>query len=96
MGCTYMLPVVTEEVLEPDSVSKKVAAHQIKRWTSKPIGKFEKQFDLNKNGRLDAEERVRLQMARGYYQGMGNVWKYDKNHDYRLDADEYYDYNPRD
>jgi hypothetical protein len=90
-----MLPVVTEEALEPDSTSKKIVAHQVKRWTTKPIGKFEKRFDLNKNGHLDPEERVRLQMARGYYQGMGNVWKYDKNKDYRLDAGEYYQMIPQ-
>jgi hypothetical protein len=90
-GCASILPTVAEEAADPESPPRKIAAHQIRRWTSKPISRFEKQFDYNHNGLLEPEELARLRMARGFFQQYGNVWKYDKNHDWRLDNEEYYD-----
>lgn len=94
-SCYHILPtVVEEEVSNPNSITHKVADPQVKRarrWISRPIGKFEKQYDLNKNGRLEPEELMRLRMARGYYKKTQKYWKYDKDNNGRFDASEYYD-----
>jgi hypothetical protein len=90
-GCVTSAPVLYEEAANPKSMTRKIVAHQVGRWISKPVTRFEKQFDLNKNGRLDPEERMRFRMASGYYQRYGNVWKYDKNKDFKFDQEEYYD-----
>lgn len=89
-GCAHMFPTVAEEVVNPESTSRKIVARQVRRWTTRPVSGFEKNFDFNKNGRLDPDELVRLRMARGYYQGYGNVWKYDKDKDWHLNQEEYY------
>ena len=90
-GCVTSTPILYEDAANPKSMTRKIVAHQVGRWISKPVTRFEKQFDLNKNGRLDPEERMRFRMASGYYQRYGNVWKFDKNKDFKFDQEEYND-----
>lgn len=90
-GCVTSTPILYEQAANPRSVSRQIVSNQIKRWTSRPVNRFEKQFDFNKNGRLEPEELQRYRMANGYYQKYGNVWKFDKNKDFRFDAEEYYE-----
>ena len=89
-GCASVLPTVVEEVANPESPPRKIAAYHIRKWTSRPVTKFEKQFDVNKNGVLEPNESAHLRMARGFYNGYGKVWKYDKDHDWRFNQEEYY------
>ena len=90
-GCVTSTPVLYEEAANPKSRSRRIVAHQIRRWVGRPVTRFEKQFDFNKNGRLEPDERLRFRMASGYYHKLGGVWKFDKNKDFRLDQEEYYD-----
>ncbi|HSA60470.1 MAG TPA: hypothetical protein VLJ37_12390 [bacterium] len=90
-GCVTSTPVLYEEAANPNSTSRRIVAHQIRRWTTRPVTKFEKRFDFNGNGRLDPDELLRFRMASGYYQKYGGVWKFDKNKDWKFDQEEYYD-----
>ncbi len=90
-GCVHMFPTVVEEAVDPQSTSRKIVSHQVKRFTTRPITALEKRFDLNHNGVLDPEELVLFRQAQGYYQKYGNVWKYDKDKNWRLDNEEFYD-----
>jgi hypothetical protein len=90
-GCVTSTPILYEEAANPKSTTRKIVAHHVKRWTTRPVTKFEKRFDFNKNGRLDPDELLRFRMASGYYHRYGNVWKFDKNKDFRFDQEEYYD-----
>jgi hypothetical protein len=90
-GCASILPTVVEQAADPESPPRKIAAYQIHKWTSKPITKFEKQFDRNRNGVLEPNEVAHLRMARGFYHSYGKVWKYDTDHDWRFNQEEYYD-----
>jgi len=90
-GCVTSAPVLYEEAANPKSMSRKIVAQQVRRWTSRPVNRFEKQFDFNKNGRLEPEELMRYRMASGYYHKYGGVWKFDKNHDFKFNQEEYYD-----
>jgi hypothetical protein len=84
-------PILYEQAANPKSASRKILSHQVRRWTTRPVNRFEKQFDFNKNGRLEPDELMRYRMASGYYQKYGGVWKFDKNKDFKFDAEEYYE-----
>lgn len=90
-GCVTSTPILYEEAVNPKSTTRRIVAHQVRRWTSRPVTKFEKKFDFNKNGRLEPDELMRFRMASGYYQRYGNVWKFDKDKNWRFDAQEYYE-----
>ena len=91
-GCVHLLPtVVEEEVQNPNSPTRKIVAHQVKRFITHPITSLEKRFDTNHNGHIEPEELLLLRQAQGYYQQYGNVWKFDKDKNWRLDQEEYYD-----
>lgn len=90
-GCVHLLPTVVEEAADPQSPTRKIVAHEVKRFTTRPVTALEKRFDANHNGRLEPEELALFRQAQGYYQHYGNVWKYDKDKNWRLDQEEYYD-----